>query len=54
MIPQIQKHKSQIQNIFWWVCVSLIAIAIVEANALAGLAVALIGGIILGVRLFAK
>ncbi len=37
-----------IRNILWWALASLIAIAIVETNGPAGLAAALVGGIILG------
>lgn len=51
---KIINHKSEIINILWWAFVSLIAIAITEMNALAGLVIAILGGIILGIRLFAK
>jgi len=50
----IQNSKSLIRNLLWWVFASLIAIVVVEMNTLAGLAVAIVGGIILGIRLFAK
>lgn len=53
---RIRNHakRSEIINISWWVFVSLVAIVLVETNVLLGLAVAVIGGIILGVLLFAK
>lgn len=55
-VSKIRNHakRSEIRNIFWWVFVSLVAIGLVETNVLLGLAVATIGGIILGVLLFAK
>lgn len=41
-----------IRNVLWWALASLIAIALVETNGPAGLAAALVGGIILGFLLF--
>ncbi len=54
MISQILNHKSLILNLFWWLFASLVAIAVVEMNVIAGLGFAIIGGVILGLRLFAK
>jgi len=51
---QIPNFKFQIRNLFAWVLFALIAITLVEINALLGLSVAVIGGIILGVLLFVK
>jgi hypothetical protein len=51
---KILNSKFAIRALFWWAVVSLIAIVIVEVNAVAGLVVAILGGVILGIRLFAK
>lgn len=51
---KIINHKSTILNILWWTFVAIMAIVLVEINAVLGLIVAIVGGIILGIRLFAK
>ena len=51
---RITNYKLQITKLFWWAFVSLVAVVLVQMNALLGLAVAVLGGIILGVLLFAK
>ncbi len=43
-----------LRNIFWFVFVCLVAVAVVENNALLGLATAILGGIALGILLFAE
>ncbi len=51
---KIINHKSAIIKVIWWVFVSLVAIAVLENNALLGLASAVVGGIALGILLFVK
>ncbi len=41
-----------VRNLAWWGCVSLVAMAALQANALLGLAVAVVGGVVLGILLF--
>jgi|GEM_PF-3625544 len=50
----IRNSQFAIRNLAWWACAALVAIAVLESNALWGLAVACTGGIILGVWLFVK
>lgn len=50
----IDKMPYAIRHLLFWAIASLVAIVVVEMNALVGLVVAILGGIILGVRLFAK
>jgi hypothetical protein len=40
-----------IRNIAWWIFASMIAIALVEFNALFGILAAMIGGVVLGILL---
>lgn len=51
---QIPNLKSTIRNLLIWVFVALIAIGLVESNALLGLSIAALGGILLGIALFVK
>jgi hypothetical protein len=51
---KITNYKLQITKLFWWAFVSIVAVVLVEINALLGLAAAIIGGIILGVLLFSQ
>jgi hypothetical protein len=53
-VREIINHKSKIINVLWWAFAAIVAIVLVETNALLGLAVAAIGGIILGILLFVK
>ncbi len=46
--------KAWARNIFWFVSLSLLAVVLVETNALLGLAGALIGGVLFGILLFVK
>jgi hypothetical protein len=38
--------------LFWWIFATLVAIAILQFNALVGLGAALIGGVVFGILLF--
>ena len=46
------KQFSVFRNVFVWVFVSLVAIALLQFNPLVGLGAALIGGVVFGVLLF--
>ncbi|MDE3089827.1 MAG: hypothetical protein KGJ80_10655 [Chloroflexota bacterium] len=46
------KQYSVFSNFFWWVFASIVAIAILQFNALLGLAAALVGGVVFGILLF--
>lgn len=48
------KQYSVFRNVFVWVFVSIVAIALLQFNPLIGLVAALIGGIVFGILLFAK
>ncbi len=48
------KLKSQISKFLFWAVASFVAIALVESNALAGLAFALVSGVALGVMVLLK
>lgn len=50
----IDKMPYAIRHLLFWALASLVAVVLVEMNAIVGLAVAILGGIILGIRLFAK
>ncbi|MCL5950783.1 MAG: hypothetical protein M1132_03520 [Chloroflexi bacterium] len=46
-------HIGQVASaLVWWALSSLVAIALVETNGLAGLAAAVVGGLVLGFFLF--
>ncbi len=44
----------RISPVLFWVCASLVAIALVESNALIGLAFALVSGVVLGALVLLK
>ncbi len=46
--------KAWARNISWFVLLSLLAVVLVETNALLGLIIAVIGGIMFGILLFVK
>ncbi len=46
--------KSWARNISWFVLLFLVAVVLTETNALLGLAVAVIGGIVSGILLFVE
>jgi hypothetical protein len=41
-------------GLLWWAMATLVAVALIEWNAYAGLGAALLGGIILGILLFVR
>ncbi len=46
------RQYSVFRNFFWWIFASLVAIALLQVNALLGLAAALVGGVVFGILLF--
>lgn len=42
------------RSIFWWLVASLVAVAALQINALLGLTVAIVGGIVFGILLFVE
>jgi hypothetical protein len=46
------KQYSVFRNVFWWAFAALVAIALLQFNALIGLAAAIIGGVVFGLWLF--
>ena len=46
--------RSTIRNLLCWVIVSLVAIVLLESNAMLGLAFASVAGVALGILLFVK
>jgi hypothetical protein len=53
-MSKIIDHKSKILNLLWFAFASLVAIVLLENNALLGLAAAVAGGIVFGILLFVK
>ena len=47
---RITNYKLQITNILWFVFAVLIAVVLLEQNAILGFAAALVGGIVFGIQ----
>ncbi len=53
-MKQTPNPKLRISKLLLWVAASFVAIAMVEANAVAGLAFALVSGVVLGLLVVLK